>query len=196
MSLEAILKERIEESEEILASKLELNQKEKEILGKKKPKIIIDDNAGVYAAYDFFNNIYIFSNDAVNNALAIGEEVAHSIRLRLNDVARKYLLDPSNQLKEKMSDYIRRINLEEYFGRLGALVYANHKGQNKYNSLWSRIKNFTIELLAAPFEYMTHFLGYRQAEEDFKETGHAKLKKALYRNDISQITAYPLLLAA
>ena len=187
MSLESILEERIQEAEGLLASKLELSDNEKAALSKTKPKIIIEDKLGIYAGYNILNNVYIFSKNAINNFIAIGEEVAHSIRLRLNSAARNYLLNPFNRAKENIKDYIKAINLEEYFGRYGALVYANHKGQTNHNSLWSRISNHFVESFSKSFDYITHFFGYKKAEKDYEIKGATGLKEALYNNDASKI---------
>ena len=196
MGLEAILEERIREAESVLVSNLQLNDEQKSILNKNKPKIYIIDNSWVDAAYNFLDNAYIFSRDAINTFFAIGEEVAHSIRLRLNKVAKDYFLQPFSKLKENIEEYIERVNLEEYFGRYGALIYANYKGQKKHNSLWSKIEDYIIKSFVAPFEYITHFFGYRKAEADYAISGNIRFKKALYSTNISQLGIPRLQLAA
>ena len=133
-------------------------------------------------AYDFVRDAYIFSReaakhmvmmlkkayltakDAALNILARGEEVGHRIRLRLNNIAKEYLINPT----QKMTERLGRINLEEYAARTIALAYANFKKINNYDSLWSRISNNVIQLFTSPFEYLSHFLGYKKAEEEYK----------------------------
>lgn len=202
MGLEAILQKHIDEAEGIQSSVLNLDGIEKGILTNNKARIQIIDNPLIYAAYNFLDNNYVFSKKAVNDLLdfirsgykhtknsarvllAIGEEVAHSIKLRLNKSARDYLLKPIISIK----DYIERINLEEYFGRLGALLYANYKGITKSNYLWSRIRNYTIEIITKPFEFFSHYFGYKKAEEDFQKYGNSAFNKnALYNNNTSLI---------
>ncbi|MBI2139913.1 hypothetical protein HYU14_03240 [Candidatus Woesearchaeota archaeon] len=159
--------------------------------------MVTGEEEGVAASYNFgtegnrSRNFIRLSKDAVYNALAVGEEVAHSIRLRLNKATRDYFLNPLNRVKEKAKEYIQRINLEEYFGRLGALWYAEHKGQKQYASLWSRLKGYTIELIKKPIEFLTHYFGYKKAEEDFKTKDIKKFRKSLYDNDPKKMSIEP-----
>lgn len=185
---ERVLTERIAEAEGFLASKLELSDEQRQVLAAERPGIVIDDSLGIHAGYDIGNNVYLFSRGAVNNFLAIGEEVAHSIRLRLNSAARDYLLNPMNRMANNAKEYIRGLNMEEYFARYGALLYANFKGQSGGNSLWSRISGAAVHSFNRSFEYISHFFGYRKAEKDYARLGEAGFnQQALFRNSSSQI---------
>ena len=185
---ETVLHERIEEAEGFLASKLELTHEQRQKLNNSRPKIVINDNLGIHAGYDILNNVYLFSRAAISNFLAVGEEVAHSIRLRLNSAARDYLLNPANNLAVNAKEYIQSINMEEYFARYGALLYSNFKGHVRGNLLWSRIKDAAVHSFTKTFDYISHFFGYRKAERDYAAFGASKFNKnALYTNDASQI---------
>ena len=171
-SLEDILlRESIQEATDLLTFELHLTEWERLQLNISPPNMVINDDAGVYASYNVITDTYTFSREAIRNPLAVGEEVAHRIRLTLNSEARNHLLSPDIELE----DYVNAVNFEEYFGRYGALIYANHQGQSDANRLWTRINYDVIELSTEPFDTLIHIFGYQKAEEDFNNQTIGKL---------------------
>src|SRR3989338_2461521 len=184
--LEQLLKMHLADAEDSLASLLDLTEEEKKVLDENKSNVVIDNDAGVYAAYDVFTNTYIFSEKAVRDNVAVGEEVAHSIRMRLNKSARENILHPvvgKNGDKSDISDYVKFLNAEEYFARYFALIYANSKGQANCNNLWSKFENNRFSGFTATFEYVTHFLGYGRAEDDYNHKGSKGFGRPLLYDD-------------
>ena len=192
-NLEEILRKNIVTARNFLVSQLDLTPEQIKRLKVNEPEIILEDKLEGYAAFAFSTDnkyAFVFRPEAVNDPLAVAEEVAHSIRLILNEEARRKLFHTNKDTEENVA----LVGLEEYFGRYGALMYLNHLKIAEYNKLWSQIAGGRVTLYTTqPADAKSHFLGYVQAEIDFKRLGIQGFKDALFACDTSVLKdAYQL----
>lgn len=188
--LEDILKKNFLEIRDFYANWLNLSPAQVRKLKDNWAETSIDKGLDCHAALVFSQNdryLFTFRPEAVGDALAEAEEVAHYFSLMLNPKAKSAIL----RAKKGSEDYIALEAQQEYVARRMALEYLKYKGIEDYNQIWSRFENERISLHAEkPSDVLSHFAGYSLAEQDMESgAGLKKLMQALYGNDLSRFKA-------
>ncbi len=207
MSLEELLRRTVDEANRHILNTTGVTLEERAEIDGNSPTIEIIDSAdtgdtgtgkGIYAAYDFVRNKYLMSKQLLYDLaaggirkaqalLAVGEEVGHAIRLRLNKTAREYFISTYRQLQEKGAGYFKQIkdkligahNKEEEFAHLAGLSYLNSKVPSWYVRLFVGLKDSAVRNLKKSWEYITHAAGYKKAEQLYLQNGDAALTRPM-----------------
>jgi hypothetical protein len=165
-----ILASNLEDAIRTLSPKFKVSEEELDAF--RKPSFDIE---GKGARYDMRNARFIFGFDSVYDIPAIGEEAAHYIHTEINPIQRRTYSTKGDYFCGKPIEYFHIMNLLEFVGHYGSLVYSEEKG----------LKPEAVKVMLgaddskeATVDFLSHLLGYDRAESVFLRYGDSMLSYA------------------